>query len=246
MATAARRAGVAEETLIVAPRFASRNGACEDTLAAGEVNWPCDGNSWRAGGMSSDRAFSSFDFADELLRRLARKDRFPGLQTIVLAGHSAGGQFVTRYEMSNQVHDALGVPITYVVANPSSYAYPDAQRPSPVGGCRTYNMWPYGLEERSGYSAREPAAQLIRQLVSRPTTYLLGEKDVLRNSSFDASCAAMTQGATRLARGRAFASAVAERFGARHAVVTVPGCGHDPQCMFTANAALPVLFPKIR
>ena len=47
----------------------------------------------------------------------------------MLAGHSAGGQFVTRYEMSNKVHDSLGVPVTYVVSNPSSYAYPDATRP---------------------------------------------------------------------------------------------------------------------
>jgi hypothetical protein len=49
---------------------------------------------------------------------------------IVLAGHSAGGQFVTRYQMANLVQEKLAVPITYLVANPSSYGYLDALRPS--------------------------------------------------------------------------------------------------------------------
>ena len=55
------------------------------------------------------------------------------MKAIVVAGHSAGGQFVNRYEMSNSVHDTLGVPVSYVVANPSSYAWPDAD-PGAAGG----------------------------------------------------------------------------------------------------------------
>ena len=51
----------------------------------------------------------------------------------MIAGHSAGGQFATRYEMTNKVHGMAGVSITYVVANPSSYAWPAAVRPLPVG-----------------------------------------------------------------------------------------------------------------
>ena len=47
-------------------------------------------------------------------------------------GHSAGGQFVACYQMSNRVHETIGTPITYVVANPSSYARPSATRPLPV------------------------------------------------------------------------------------------------------------------
>ena len=79
----------------------------------------------------NDEKLASFDFADELLRRLAKREIFPNLKAIVVSGHSAGGQFVTRYEMANQSHDKLGIPITYVVANPSSYAYPDPERPNP-------------------------------------------------------------------------------------------------------------------
>src|ERR1051326_5751001 len=58
------------------------------------------------------------------------KNSFQILKMIVVAGHSAGGQFITRYEMLNQVHDKLGIPISYVVANPSAYAYVDSLRPT--------------------------------------------------------------------------------------------------------------------
>jgi hypothetical protein len=44
----------------------------------------------------NDERLRSFDFADELLRKLARKEIFPNLEAIVISGHSAGGQFVTR------------------------------------------------------------------------------------------------------------------------------------------------------
>src|SRR5439155_17668182 len=133
-----------------APRFASKDADCQDALAANEVNWPCNGNSWRAGGIAIGNAkLTSFDFADEILRKLADRQTFPNLKAIVVAGHSAGGQFVTRYEMANQLHDKLGVPITYVVANPSSYAYLDAQRPTP----RAYAA----VEPAPGYIPAIPA-----------------------------------------------------------------------------------------
>ena len=55
---------------------------------------------------------------DEILRKLAKKDSFPNLKAIVVAGHSAGGQFVNRYEMSNKIHETLGVPVKYVDRQP--------------------------------------------------------------------------------------------------------------------------------
>jgi pimeloyl-ACP methyl ester carboxylesterase len=238
-------AGRLDDTLVVAPRFASHGeGGCDDDLAPDEVNWPCEGVSWRAGGTAADGKLTSFDFADEILRRLANKRVFPNLASIVVAGHSAGGQFVTRYEMANQVHDRLGVPVSYVVANPSSYAYPDPGRPVATRGCFGYDQWPYGLQHRTGYAAGESVEALRRQLAGRPTTYLLGTLDVLRNEGFDGSCSAMAQGATRLARGKAFAAHIRRRLGAKPTVVLVPLCGHNARCMLTADPALPVLFPK--
>jgi len=51
---AARLAGALNDTIVIAPRFASRDGlTCRDTLATDEINWPCEGNSWRSGGNAS-------------------------------------------------------------------------------------------------------------------------------------------------------------------------------------------------
>jgi len=131
---AAFLAGALEDTVLIAPRFASNEGGpCKDTLAPGELGWRCQprNDTWRTGGAAVDSEVTSFDIADELLRRLTRKEVFPNLRTIVVAGHSAGGQFVSRYEMANRVHEGLPVKPVYLVANPSSYAYLDTLRPTP-------------------------------------------------------------------------------------------------------------------
>jgi hypothetical protein len=245
------------DTVVISPRFASNNGTgCRDPLATNEVNWPCGGDSWRSGGVAANNPkLTSYDFMDEIVRQLARKENFPNLKAIVISGHSAGGQFVTRYEMANRVHESIPIPITYVVSNPSSYSYLDPQRPSgannelrPFGdarNCTTYDNWPYGLKGRTGYTANLPDDQLKKQLASRPVTYLLGELDVLPLAGFDSSCPAMAQGPTRLARGQSFAAYVKAKYNAKHEVVVVPLCGHNARCMFTAEVALPILFPKV-
>ena len=46
---AAFLAGALDDTIVIAPRFASNEGrGCTDKLDTNEVNWPCGGNSWRA------------------------------------------------------------------------------------------------------------------------------------------------------------------------------------------------------
>jgi pimeloyl-ACP methyl ester carboxylesterase len=270
---AAFLAGALEDTIVIAPRII----ACTDKPEANEVLWSCNGDSWRSGGAASSHPeLSSFDFSDEILKKLAKKATFPNLRAIVVAGHSAGGQYVTRYEMSNQVHDTLGVPISYVVANPSSYSWPAAVRPLPEGDADpakakdgwsltpdttahaaftygpfdaakapNFNRWPMGLENRTaGYTAKMSDDQLKKQLVSRPTTYLLGQVDTLPLGGFDSSPGAMAQGPTRRARGEAFAKYVNEQMGAKHAIQIVSECGHNDRCIFTTDAVFPVIFPK--
>ena len=136
---AAFLAGALDDTVIVSPRFASSRGKqaangseCRDALAPDEANWVCDvesPDSWRYGGVAigTDK-LSSYDLVDEILRKLARKDVFPNLRTIVVTGHSGGGMFSLRYAMANQVHDTLGVPVRYVPSNPTNYPYLDSRR----------------------------------------------------------------------------------------------------------------------
>jgi len=272
---AAFLAGALEDTVVISPAIRSADAGCNDKLEPNEVSWSCRGDSWRSGGAAvSNPELTSFDFVDELLRRLADKKVFPNLAAIVVAGHSAGGQFVSRYEMANKVHETLGVAVSYVVANPSSYAWPDATRALPVDDAApeaavagwklekphtsfqygafadaakvpNYDIWPYGLEKRTGgYTAKMTDEQLKKQLVSRPTTYLLSQVDTLPLGGFDGSPAAMAQGATRRARGEAFVTYIDEKMGAKSKMLIVPECGHNDRCVYTTDAVLAVIFPK--
>lgn len=265
---AAFLAGALGNTVVIAPRFAS----APDTPHPNEVMW---NNNWRSGGVSPTHPpVTSFDFLDELVKKLANKQVFPNLTKIVVAGHSAGGQVATRYEMANKVHGLPGVSISYVVANPSTYAWPAPVRPLPTGNADTtdaykeslgpggtrvsvdftfgpfdatrvpnYNRWPAGLDSLTGYTAAMTADQLRKQLAERPTTYLLGQVDVLPLGGFDSSPVAMAQGPTRRARGEAFFKYVNEVLGAKHNAIIVSECGHNDRCIFTTNAVFPVIFP---
>jgi pimeloyl-ACP methyl ester carboxylesterase len=272
--SAAFLAGALANTVVIAPHLI----AAPDKPEANEVLWPNRGDTWRSGGMSpSNPTLSSFDFMDEIVRTLANKKVFPNLRHIVVAGHSAGGQFATRYEMTSKVHDAIsagGITVTYVVANPSSYAWPAAVRPLPSGDAdpatadkealgvdgeklhsqftygafdesqaANFNHWPSGLEDRKGYTAGMTDDQLKKQLAERPTTYLLGQVDVLPLGGFDSSPAAMAQGPTRRARGEAFVKYITETLGAKPNAIIVPECGHNDRCIFTTDVVFPAIFP---
>jgi pimeloyl-ACP methyl ester carboxylesterase len=275
---AAFMAGALDDTLVIAPAFHSAAGGdCKDKLAPGEANWSCSGDSWRSGGASVSKAeLTSFDFMDALVRRLADKKVFPNLTTVTIAGHSAGGQFVARYAMANRVHGRVPVRLAYVVANPSSYAWPDETRPLPTGDAAPaaaaegwksedkphgdfrygrfeeakapgYNRWPYGLAERTGgYTKGVGADQLRAQLAARPVTYLLSQVDVLPLGGFDDSPQAMAQGPTRRARGEAYVKYFNEKYGGKGRIVIVPECGHNARCVFTTDEGRDVVFPPRR
>jgi pimeloyl-ACP methyl ester carboxylesterase len=267
------------DTIILAPHFSSSEGSCKDTLLVGELGWHCQprNDTWRTGGQAVEGTATSFDVVDELLRRLNDTKVFPNLKAIVVVGHSAGGQFVERYAMASTVHDSLAVKPSYVVMNPSSYAYLDELRPTattflehieaeapgfrdPLGkrpppafsryhdteSCSGFDKWPYGLKERNGYSAKVSDETLKKQIVERPVTFLAGEYDILPLHGFDRSCAAMAQGDSRLARAYAFTKYIDERFGAKHEVHQVDGCGHSGRCMLVANETLKLLFPSLQ
>jgi hypothetical protein len=255
-----------ENTMVIAPRFGSNQSSeCRDKLDSDEISWTCSGpDDWRGGGAAAGLPdVTTFDLVDNLLRKLARHDVFPNLRVIVITGHSAGGQFVNRYVAASKVGKDLGVPVKYVVANPSSYLYLDDTRLesgatcSEKGGCTgefrrysegrnctTFNRWRYGLEKKTGYAAAIPDEDLRRQLVTRDVTYLLGEFDTLPVYGFDGSCPAMAQGPSRLARGINYWNYLRSKYSAQHKIVVVPACGHNGRCIYTSDASFPFIFPK--
>ncbi|MDZ4801904.1 MAG: hypothetical protein SGI92_27430 [Bryobacteraceae bacterium] len=239
-------AGQLDRTLVIAPRFHSNvgtgSGNCKDALDSSEINFFCRG--WTDGTTAADTKVSSYTAMDRLLEAVANKTRFPALQEIVLAGHSAGGQFVQRYLAINRAHPKLAVPIRYVVANPSTYMYLDAWRPNPaaVKACPGYNQYKFGLIDIQGY-ASETGPDVIRgNYAARNVTYLLGQEDNVDAHSMDKSCQAMAQGPFRLQRGQAFFEHLNKTTTATHKLVEVPKCDHSAECMYRSVEGRQVIF----
>jgi hypothetical protein len=190
---------------------------------------------------------------DRILETLADVSRFPDLASIVVTGHSAGGQYAHRYAAGNRVEQTLvGISVRYIVANPSSYLYLGPERAVPNtsdvfhlpdrNACPEYNSWHYGLENLNEYMSAVPLDDIAAQLVSRDVVYLLGEADSL-SSSLDTSCAAMLQGAYRYVRGQTlFNYLEAYHPGHRHSVAVVEGVGHSNSSMYSSEVGQAELF----
>lgn len=94
-AAAADQAG----TLLVAPQFLATLDLAGRDAPAALLRW--DANGWMAGDDAvSPVPLSSYAVLDAIVARLADRRRFPNLKTVVLAGHSGGGQVVQRYAVA--------------------------------------------------------------------------------------------------------------------------------------------------
>ncbi len=203
MTKAAAMAGKAAETLVIAPRFVEQRDV---NIPQGQLVWSRSAD-WRAGALSMHDVtprVSSFDVVDRILARLADAQAFPNLTSIVLAGHSAGAQFVQRYAVAEPEDPALSEKMLYVVANPSSFLYLDARRPDPAqpgsfrvpanARCET-NRFKYGFERSNAYFERESPAAMIERYRVRRVIYLAGDRDTdPQHKMLDRNCAAMAQG----------------------------------------------------
>jgi len=270
---AAYLSGALDDTLVIAPRFSGGAGECRDEgLGRDELSWTCD--SWKFGEAPlADGHVDSFQVLDRIIGEAIDVRRFPNVVKLVILGHSAGAQFVSRYATANRIDETLRVKPTYVAANASSYAYLDDYRPvrpedvtrqtsslTPASGnrpdaalvrvdnprgCAGFNRWPYGMVDRKGYAAGVDAASLKRNLATRNLVLLGGQLDNAPLSGFDTSCPAAYQGDTRLDRAISFDRYTREHLGGRSRLVIIPLCGHNERCMFTSPVAAPILFPEV-
>ena len=250
------------QALILAPQFLSEVDAVRYPVPLDVPVWSVDG--WKDGSLSeirrddsTDRRVSSFAVLDALLQMLSDRQHWPALDLVVLAGHSAGGQFVQRYAVAGHAPTMLshhGIHTRFVVANPSSYLYFDARRPTehgfapfPQTRCRGFDHYKYGLEAPNAYVAAQTPQALMSHYARQQVIYLLGTLDADAAHPFlDRSCAAEAQGPTRLARGQAYYRYLSVVLGhevvQRQHRVLVEGVGHDHQGMFQSPCGVAWLF----
>jgi hypothetical protein len=204
---AVTKAGRIDSTLVIAPIFQVADGdaaKCETSgvphAQADDLLWTCQ--SWPYGGTSSNAGgISSFVALDALVERLV--DDWPSLQSVTIAGFSAGAQMVQHYVGFAAPHPRA--TIRYVVADPGSWLYFDEVRPRvtangvPVdwsacqagngapgnchvefvatgADCPAANHWKYGTAELPRSLTRDaPAARA--QYVEADISYLEGALD---------------------------------------------------------------------
>lgn len=242
MFSAASTSNMLGETLIVAPLFDSGQ-------------W---GGGWSRGDLSSLQFFpfeppfriSSFAAADALVFAMTDGLRFPNLREVVIAGHSAGGQFTQRYAATSRVQASRpGLRFRYVVANPSSYMYLNDKRPTASGGfvvpngCSGYDDYKYGLTDRNHYTSQLTVDEIRNQYRPRYVIYLLGDLDTFNEGNLDTSCRANVQGAHRFARGTFYHQHTLRYFpGNMHRRVPVPNVGHSSTGVYGSQRGKDVLF----
>ncbi len=207
-----RRAGSPGRTpYLLAPLFPRRvtmakNGEPDDGRAVWGDSWsgeqrPPDqsclaSDDWRGGGDANGTSFSSFDYIDLIFARFADAVRFPNLKRVVLAGFSAGGQFVGRYAAVGKGVVREGVEVAYVAMSPSTEFRFEKDVP-----------WLYGLQGRPRYSAGLTDEAIMHNLCTRRVWRACGSLDVDGPplTALDISPPAVVQGTNRLARFRSFA-----------------------------------------
>lgn len=264
----AASASRATDTLVLVPAFFTHDDLEERSLGEDTLYWSSQG--WKEGNRSqiepSERPFrvSSFEVLDELIRHFSRLDAFSNLQEVVVAGHSAGGQYVQRYAAIGQAESnrpSRKVRFRYVVANPSSYLYMDQARFRTSGdlirfepvssqshrGCRDYNQYKYGLDNLNIYASKIGAKVIRKQYWTRSVTYLVGvDDDDTDDESLDTSCAARLQGKHRRERAEVYEDYLGYFYGVdvykRHRFTTVEGVGHSAREMLNSDEGRAALF----
>jgi hypothetical protein len=228
-------------------------------------------HTWRYGADATNSKISSYAAMDAMVETLAFDTiRFPNLERIVVAGHSAGGQFVHRWALTS-FSPAWGdddsstarrtVPIRAVAANPRSFSYLDERRfeangsflipdSSRIKDCPGYNEWEWGLEpgglivapykDRAIAKAGGPR-KIAEQYAKRKVIYLAGDLDLLPVRS---ECEDDNfQGPNRRTRSELFHNSLEQIFGHQvHRRVVVPMVHHDHCLLFQSEQGRAVLF----
>jgi len=267
---AAKRAGGADtKTVILAPQLLleediRRHNPGNRILFWGSWYWTWGNKSHTTAQYPRPARISSFSVIDIILQRLSNRNIFPNLKKIVIAGHSAGGQFVNRFAAGSQMEQRLvaqfSIQVRYIISNPSSYLYFNEERrvegtldkfavPSPAvrASCPKWNDYGYGLRDLNSYMQAVGIARIREQYRQREVIYLLGSEDNDPNApGLDKNCPAMLQGLHRFERGLIYYNYIQHYYGpsivSKHTKVIIPNVGHNAYRMVNSACGIRYLF----
>jgi len=205
------------KTLIIAPHLLKKGhlSKLEDKKI---LHWEISPFWGSSKGMFDDKRLriSSYEVTDRILEQVVTGGNFPNLKTIIILGHSAGGQMTNRYAATgifeSEIANPRKIEVRYIVMAPASYVYFDGQRAVkgtinkfsvPNDPPANYNRWGKGLEELYTYHRKHKITPklIVDRYPSKKILYLVGGKD---NNVFGSSPASMLLGKHRLERGRIY------------------------------------------
>ena len=257
---------LAGTTMIISPGMIGEAHIKDNPKRYTGKNYPYWDGGWREGEPSrSTPQVSNFDLLDGMVLHIA--DRYPNVKAIVHAGHSAGGQLLSRYSFGTPVYDVLrarGIYVRYVIGNPSSMLYFDRQRPDLVAGkgfvdyrsripvladgeCKEFNTYKYGLDGMVPYMTRRPVSAMLAAFRTRDVYLINGTADIdPMADGLDRDCPGLLQGRFRLERGQRYYEYLGHFFGPEiyknKFLVLVPGVAHAGGEMFRSAAGKPLIF----
>ncbi|MBL7818540.1 MAG: hypothetical protein JNL70_26310 [Saprospiraceae bacterium] len=259
---AVKSANKDDETLFIAPQFTSEKDLEDHKHNENHLFWA--NNNWRIGdeSVSSKKrkmtdAFSSFSLVDSMITCICNPQLFPKLKKVIVIGHSAGGQFVSRYAGMTPMPNILrGYKFRFIIMNPSTYMYLDDRRPTKTAdkltfarpdttGCSNFNEYPRGFEKLNPYASKIGEATIKQQFLTRDIAFILGGSDTdMTDPSLDKSCGGNLQGRFRLERGQ-FYYEYLQLFSKKekiHKVEVVPNVAHSGEKMVISKAAIGYMF----
>ncbi|MBB6463236.1 hypothetical protein [Flammeovirga kamogawensis] len=245
--------GQVSKTIVIAPYFS--NNSADNTIYWTNATWRYGGNSV---GTLNSQPQSSYLLLEKFLKNYVFVDgKFPNLKTIMLIGHSAGGQYIQRYAALNNLEQQYQkYTFKYLVSDPSSYLYINKLRYSDIhkayiqpdtvqGGCNEYNNYYYGLNEIdqfTDYRNDLDSSTIVTQNIARLVTYATGTED-LDNS--DDSCPANWEGGgntddlsnskvnNRYKRSLYMMNFYSDQYPeSKHSLFEVPGADHDAAAIY--------------
>lgn len=247
-----------KETLIIAPHLLITS-LIKEKLLADFTYWevpPFRGSS-RAINNNKKVSISAYEILDKMINKVIHSNSFPNLKSIVIFGHSAGGQLVNRYAAYNQI-DKRKVDIKYIVMAPSSYVYFNKERA--VKGTRNkfqipkvdpkyYNYWGFGMQKLYSVHRRNRVTpqMMQEQYKNSHVIYLVGSRDNNPNdSSLGKSKGSMWQGRNRVERARIYHNYLQHIFGRgitrKHELYIVPNVGHSSKGLMNSKIGKKSLF----
>jgi hypothetical protein len=195
---------------VIAPQFMQVED--KGKISSSTPYWK--GTAWNMGDQSVGGGdISSFNVMNEILQKLSDESQFPNLEKVVIAGNSAGGQFVSRYASGGADPEKIfgsDVDVSYVAMNSRSHMKFDKSI--------TYK---HGMKDLNEYMDDVGPRNLMKNFASRDVNFLYGEDD------------------GNVHKGKDFYKHIQEVFGkgikATHDFEIVPDVGHGASAMFRSE-----------